>query len=213
MYGVFLEWLAEEPKPWLSRFIYDWETRWSYWEQRKVRHSVRMWGALADTSTSDDGRRYALQKAFNYWKRMRYVKFQEDGERLMVTLTDTGRQQLCRIALKHAQPLPEGRVVLVLFDIPVGVKCVRDMFRRILKQNGFWQLQQSVWCIDRDVRDILLTLTRGLNIDQWIIFGIFDLDQAWQTSKKKEYARQQESKIFQTIIKQDRILRRFERKR
>lgn len=207
-YATFLRWLADGSKPWLSRYISNWETRWDYWASKYRGRYHYLFLPFVDTTTSDDACRVAFQKAFYYWKRMRYVEVREDGERFVITLTDEGRQRLFRMNIDQAPYLSRGKVLLVLFDIPVDAREARDTFRYMLKQYGFEQLQKSAWFSIRDLRGALRELLLDLNIDKWVFFGILDMENSHITVKQGRYKQQQEKRIFRQVIEQQRSLRK-----
>ena len=63
-----------------------------------------------------------------------------------ITLTKAGQLELLlkKAKIKHKQKW-DGKWRLVMFDIPEGAKDKRQVFRRLLKSNGFYKLQASVY--------------------------------------------------------------------
>jgi len=63
----------------------------------------------------------------------------------------------------------DGRLRVVMFDIPENKKTVRNLLRRRLVQWGFIKWQQSVWLTKMNVTDQLRKLITNLEIEKWVI--------------------------------------------
>ena len=113
-------------------------------------------------------------------KRQQCITTREQGNKLMVALTPKGCRRALREKLRRSERLPEGNFVLVFFDIPESEKNARELFRRILKESGFWQLQKSVWASDRAVFEHVQRFIKEYNVEEWMtvcatskLFGTF----------------------------------------
>lgn len=91
-------------------------------------------------------------------RQARYLKKQNmisGSGREGYTITPIGRQKLSDMTLRHMEQSEpwDHRWRVVCFDIPEAQRSARDAIRRIIKQLGFVQLQQSLWvhplpCLD-----------------------------------------------------------------
>lgn len=75
-----------------------------------------------------------------------WIKIFKKAESEFVKLTKQGQLQALLVKAKMAVPKKWDRKWrLIIYDIPEDSKEQREMFRRLLKQNGFFGLQASVF--------------------------------------------------------------------
>ena len=87
--------------------------------------------------------------AFNYLKRKGFINVERDGYDVVVILTEKGKKKAGKYQiddLKIEKPKKWDRHWrIVVFDIPNSQRIKRDVFRRKLKELGFYSIQKSVW--------------------------------------------------------------------
>ncbi|MDD5145521.1 MAG: hypothetical protein PHF44_01630 [Candidatus Pacebacteria bacterium] len=87
--------------------------------------------------------------AFDYLKKRGMIQLKREGPDVIIALTKEGRKRARKYQiddLKIEKPKKwDGLWRLVIFDIPSSSRIIRDIFRRKLKEFGFYQLQKSIW--------------------------------------------------------------------
>lgn len=110
----------------------------------------------------------AFRKRAQYLRRKKLIRTKKTEKGLLLELTDQGREELIKRLVKERPSLPDGRVCLVLYDIPLDAGSGRDALRYFLKRIGFIRLQQSVWQTDKDVVEEVLEFVRSAKIQRWV---------------------------------------------
>lgn len=102
-----------------------------------------------------------LYAAFQNLKRRAF--FQEkffDNSRGYI-ITPKGKLSILRLKIKHLNKtkFKNKLWLMVLFDVPERLRKKRDVFRKILHEMGFEQLQKSVWItpyrVDRELKELI----------------------------------------------------------
>ena len=132
-------------------FLYK-EFKKEQWESAKRR------GRLRDTI-----RRLETQK-FVSWK-------EKDGE-LSLSLTEKGKKKVLKFNIDEMSiKIPrkwDGLFTVVVFDIPERKRDARDIFRKKLKNLGFYQMQKSVFVHRFECRDEIDFLRHELEIAPFV---------------------------------------------
>ncbi len=116
---------------------------------------------------AEDRRRkwQALQRL----RRQKYIRVRQEGDRIIVALTEKGRDTGLKWRMKTIdRKLSDGQRVYVVFDIPESVKYLRETLRRVLKESHFSMLQLSVWSTDRDVAEDVTIFVKSLQAEKWV---------------------------------------------
>lgn len=92
-----------------------------------------------------------------------------DDEKLMIRLTDQGREKAVLAKIKLDSQKWDGKWRLVIFDIPEKRRAVRDLLRSRLKQWDFIHLQQSVWASKKDCTKVLRDFIKSVGIEDWVM--------------------------------------------
>lgn len=92
-----------------------------------------------------------------------------DDEKLLVRLTDQGREKALLAKIKLEPQKWDGKWRLVIFDIPEKRRAVRDLLRSKLKQWDFIRLQQSVWASKKDCKKPLRDFIKSVGIEDWVM--------------------------------------------
>jgi DNA-binding transcriptional regulator PaaX len=114
-------------------------------------------GAAPSVSMSAIKRVFQKQKVskkqaadmFSYLKRKNLVVLERAGHDISIRLTAEGKKQAQKYQIDDLQiPVPKkwDKVWrIVIFDIPNTSTTIRNIFRRKLKEFGFYKLQKSIW--------------------------------------------------------------------
>ena len=62
----------------------------------------------------------------------------------------------------------------MIFDIPEKMKNVRNNLTILLKQGGFYHLQDSVWVYPYDCEDIIALLKTDFGIGKYLLYLIVE---------------------------------------
>lgn len=112
---------------------------------------------------------YDIYKKLKELERRKRLKLKKEGNNIMFEFTKNGVvYTLKNMIINNNHELPEGRVCIVVFDIPEDMRAVRSSLRRMLKQSDFYMIQKSVWESNRDVIDDLRALFNVLKVDQYV---------------------------------------------
>ncbi len=118
-------------------------------------------------------KRQQLQKALYELKRCGYLQAKVFGATQGYLVTPKGEIKLFHLQSqmlrqqKSRPRLPDGKWLMVFFDVPESLRKKRDLFRRELIGLGFEQLQKSVWVTPYPVRDKLRALIRVLELERY----------------------------------------------
>lgn len=90
-----------------------------------------------------------ISNSFNYLKKRRLIEIQRNGSDIKIFLTKEGEKLAKKYqidSLKIENPKKwDKKWRVVIFDIAQIKRTIRDIFRRKLKELGFYCLQRSVW--------------------------------------------------------------------
>ena len=94
---------------------------------------------------------------FYYLKRHGFIEWHHEGHDVVMALTQEGRRragkyQIDELTLETPKKW-DGKWRIVMFDIPNPSTFVRNIFRRKLKEFGFYPLQKSVWVYPFECRE------------------------------------------------------------
>jgi len=120
-----------------------------------------------------------MRQRLTYLKRHYYLERVREGNKMFDRLTSKGRYELLRLQfilhMRDQARQPSGKAFyLIVFDIPEGQKKFRDVFRNLLKRNGFRMLQRSVWITLRNPHPAIDQLLKCLKLERW--FEIMEID-------------------------------------
>jgi len=86
---------------------------------------------------------------FSYLKRRGLIEVKREGHDVRIALTKEGKKRAGKYQiddLEIEKPKKwDKKWRLVIFDIPASSRLIRDVFRRKLKEFGFYPLQKSIW--------------------------------------------------------------------
>lgn len=87
--------------------------------------------------------------AFNYLKKKGLIEIERENHDVYIALTKEGRKRAGKYQiddLKIGKPKKwDKKWRVVIFDVPAVSRLIRDIFRKKLKEFGFYPLQKSIW--------------------------------------------------------------------
>lgn len=125
------------------------------------------WEGIARVAAEEE--QWALRRRIARLKRQGLIIAKRTGGRLILSLSDAGREALRFSAIRDAPPCRDGKRVFVIFDIPESQRRARDFLRHHLRSAGFTRIQQSVWMTDRDVAAELSAWVRYRALERWLM--------------------------------------------
>ena len=108
-----------------------------------------------------------------------HVVFEERDGRKYARITGEGRKALALQQAKAALQAQtkrrwDKRYRVVIFDIPEKKKVLRDHLRRMMRESGFLQVQQSVWLYPHDCEDLVALIKADLHIGKDVVYMIVE---------------------------------------
>ncbi|KKQ73566.1 MAG: Transcriptional regulator, PaaX family [Berkelbacteria bacterium GW2011_GWB1_38_5] len=96
-----------------------------------------------------------------------------------IRLTKRGRELLNEIYLSNFKITKadrwDGQWRLVSYDVPEIYKKSRNIFRRVLESNGFYQIHKSLWVSPYDCKEEIAVFSKNLNMTDDVIVMNTDL--------------------------------------
>lgn len=122
-------------------------------------------------------REYIRKKSRNYFRQMiyylkkkGYVKTKPIGSTQGIMLTPKGVKKILTIRWrsKQKEKRPDGKFLMVMFDIPEKQRVFREILRNALRYLGYEQFQKSVWLCPYDVEKETEEVIQGYNIGKYV---------------------------------------------
>ena len=114
-------------------------------------------------------RRQRTLKTINYLKSAGYL---QPLSQTKYGLTDLGKVSVLNELAKRRQP--DGKLRIIIFDIPEKFRWGRDALRKKLKELGFCEFQKSVFVFPYDCKDEIDFIIEFFNIRKYVRYGVFD---------------------------------------
>src|SRR4030043_1700554 len=106
---------------------------------------------LAKNISRESPPKRKIENTFKYLKKKGLIEMRREGHDVRIVLTKEGKKRAGKYQiddLEIGKPKKwDKKWRLVIFDIPNTSRLIRDIFRRKLKEFGFFRLQQSVWVL------------------------------------------------------------------
>lgn len=91
---------------------------------------------------------YYLKRNLDRLRKRKLVKYNENGDKTIVELTDLGKKEIIRYDVNKIEIIRpqhwDKKWWMVIFDIPENRKKQRNLFQKKLKSLGFYFIQKSV---------------------------------------------------------------------
>lgn len=119
-------------------------------------------------------KRGQLQSAIKRMEKQKLVSWSEKDGELELTLTEKGKKKILKYNFDELKIKKTNRWDkkwrVVIFDIPEKERAARDIFRRKLKEMGFYQLQKSVFVSKYECEDEISFLSNSLEIARYVTY-------------------------------------------
>lgn len=156
-------------------FLADWfdfNSRWSWKtfmampDDPRLRHHRRWMKKYIENRR----KKQKLYRAFRALERREFFQEKILGNTRGYILSPKGQLKILRLKIKQLdkRKLQNNFWLMVLFDIPERLKKMRDIFRKILHELGFEQLQKSVWITPYNVLKELKELIRNCHLEKFV---------------------------------------------
>jgi len=114
--------------------------------------------------------RKKFSNSFWYLKKRGFLQLKRRGQDVCISLTEEGKKRAGKYQIDDLYiERPEkwdGKWRIVIFDIPNSSDIVRDIFRRKLKEFGFYPFQRSVWIYPFECREEIFFLREFLGANK-----------------------------------------------
>ena len=104
-----------------------------------------------------------------------YIETPKDGKKILLKLTDKGRQEIILKKLLEDKSW-DGKWRVVIFDVPEKHRLLRDALRSQLRQFQFKPWQKSVWAGRKNVTHELRRFVHEAGLSSWV--KIFEATEA-----------------------------------
>jgi len=136
----------------------------NFYDDRTVREARYDYGVFMDRK-----KQRLRKQAIKRLCEERYVKLNKEGDRMVMTLTTSGKVRALRSMMRMSKRyLPDNLTCLVSFDFPEAARMARNNFRWFLKGVGFKFVQGSVWATKKDISLLMAALVKLLKIGRWV---------------------------------------------
>ena len=112
-----------------------------------------------------------VYKSLKYLERKKFIAYPADNRERRVRLTKLGEKRLSKVAYENLtikNVAWDGLWRFVTFDIPEDQQALRYIFRRKLKQLGFFHFQLSVFLLPYPCEKEIKQMTEYLNITKYV---------------------------------------------
>ena len=123
--------------------------------------------------------KYTINETIGRLLEKKLICFEETPKGKFIKMTPKGEEKLRAIDLssiyekqKKSGKKWDGKWRVVIFDIREKRRGVRDKFRNLLVEIGFYRLQNSVWVYPYDFEDLLILLKADFKIGKDILYII-----------------------------------------
>jgi hypothetical protein len=119
---------------------------------------------------------FYLKRTLKRLQKEKLVDVKEEHGKSMVILSKNGKRRILKYSLENlAIDKPkkwDGKWRLIMYDVSQKRRHMRDVFRDMLKELGFYQLQHSVWLYPYPCEDHVSFLREYYNVGNEVIYVI-----------------------------------------
>ena len=115
-------------------------------------------------------RKKTFSQFVSYLKRKGYIKIPEGKNISSFEFTEKGRQKALagRVKGRELAERKDGKIIMLMYDIPNKKQSVRQAFRSALEFLGYQMLQKSVWVSSKDVLEETERAVREYGLDDCV---------------------------------------------
>ena len=134
--------------------------------------------------------KHQVKSALSRLAQKGYVVFEERSGNRYARITPAGEKELKYQEQKTALKLQrrrrwDKRWRVIAFDIPERRRNIRDRLRIVMRDAGFYRLQDSVWLYPYDCEDFITLLKADLKIGAAVLYMV--VEQIEDDGKLKEH--------------------------
>ncbi len=122
--------------------------------------------------------KHSFNRAFSNLIKQGIITLENRGNKKLPRLTPKGKELLLKYRvgdLKIEKPKRwDGKWRLIIFDIKEARRNVRDSLRDEITNLGFLKLQNSVWVIPYDCRELAIMLKSHFKIGRDVLYLVVD---------------------------------------
>lgn len=122
----------------------------------------------------DAKKRGVLRATIRRLEKQELVSWNETSGKVRLTLTEKGRKRVLQYNIDRLEIKDrgswDGLWRVVVFDVPESKRDARDLFRKKLKDLGFYQLQKSVFLTRYECKDEIDFLRHSLEIAPHVLY-------------------------------------------
>lgn len=119
-------------------------------------------------------KRGQLQSAIKRMEKQKLVSWSEKNGELTLTLMEKGKKKILKYNIDELEIKKSGKWnkkwKVIIFDVPERERAARDIFRRKLKEMGFYQLQKSVFVSKYECESEISFLSNSLEIAKYVTY-------------------------------------------
>lgn len=147
-----------------NRRFFSWRLAWSIPGDPRLR-KYRGW---LERQLLDKRKRKKMYNAMQSLKRGEFLKDIDNSGKYILTFKGKLKTFKIKSSNVKKRKMAKENYLIVFFDIPEQKRKVRDTFRSILINLGFWQLQKSVWLTNYNVSEELKELIKNFNLEKQV---------------------------------------------
>ena len=114
--------------------------------------------------------RKSFSRFIGYLKKRGYLRYKRIGNKEALVLTPKGLKKISRISAKvrKLSERKDGKLQMIMYDIPEERKKDRNYFRRALVSLGYSKLQKSIWISPYDVFQRTERLVHDYDLEDFV---------------------------------------------
>lgn len=122
------------------------------------------------------GRKRSFSQFISYLKQRGYIKIPPGESIYTLQLTEKGKQKALvgRAKGRTLHPRKDGKMVMLMYDIPRTKARVREVFRDTLELLDYQMLQKSVWVSDKNVLEETERTVREYDLHSYVNIFIIE---------------------------------------
>ncbi|MCR4312604.1 MAG: hypothetical protein NUV56_04970 [Candidatus Uhrbacteria bacterium] len=127
-------------------------------------------------SLDRDREEYAKRAALRRLEKQQLLQIEKTSEGMKAVLTNKGINERFRLRVLNADLYEDGRMCMVVFDIPESKRHLRKLIRQLLSDASFIPLQRSVWISPFNATEELSALFTMTGKSEWVrVFEVREL--------------------------------------
>jgi hypothetical protein len=154
----------------LYNFIEDVDRTLDLGIPRSMREGIDFWSVKQKHEWQRMANRKKFSKLIYYLKKKGLIKIKNLENKKAVILTPKGLDRILKIKHKSIEKKlrKDGKIQMIIFDIPEKKRFLRDLLRQHLHFLGYKMLQKSIWICRYDVLKETEEFLRRYSLDPYV---------------------------------------------